>query len=245
MINEAPTIFDTPLTERISDTRPRVSSGPQVGLLLRHNELESVFQKAFLQAGYSVVNLDPRAAIEVDLLWIDLENVGRFTSQASSPRLPSKTLLFLLCDNVHATAEDSRFRDSFFTIPNDIICLPRPAVIQDALHCLSNPDAVESCGGLRIKASERMSKSNGGPASKLHLDGIGQDETKFDTKNPAGAASGMRSPPLVGLTETQSMVAGLPPAKQNKPSASAPVPGSVVLLVDDNIVSATRTTRPP
>ena len=241
IINEAPTIFETPLTERKMENRPHSNSGPRVGLALRQDELESIFSKAFLEAGLDIVTLGQQDALgvvtEVDHLWIDLENVRRVIDKTGPAELSSKTTLFLLCDNVHATAQDPQFQDLFASVSNDIVCMPRPAVIQDVLHCLSNPDAADSCGGHRVKASERTPKLNGHATGKLHLDGIGKDETKFDVKALDAGASGPQSPPLVGFTETQSMVAALLPAKATKPTVTAPTPGSVVLLVDDNIVS--------
>lgn len=272
MINEAPTIFDQPLTERTGETRQvhTDAKSARVGLALRQVELENVFRKAFLGAGIEVVSLDQQhqGGIEADHLWIDLENVSRLLELNSTgvSRLSPTTTLFLLCDNVHANAADTHFLDLFSSLSNDIVCMPRPAVIQDVIHCLANPELAESCGGIRLGASDRLPRPNlqvtpaiktnghghGHAASGLHLDGIsiGSDEANFKVKTPADALSGLQSPPLVGLTETQSMVAALlptvtstPTSAQNSkdtkvgPSAGPPSPGSVVLLVDDNMVS--------
>ena len=228
IINEAPTMLDRPLTE-VQEDDNRISNGPRIGLALRQPELEGIFARAFRQRGCRVTIIEEGATVdtlpEVDRLWIDLNRIEAIVHSERLRDIGKETSLFFLCDNVHASMQSDEFQQAIAHLDLDIVCMPRPTVIQDVIRCMTDPETADQIGGVRSRAWERASTRAKEAEIRKEMD---------------NSAPGMQSPPLISNAATQSLVAALIPNKTATKKTSddgPPKPGSVILLVDDNIVS--------
>jgi hypothetical protein len=239
MCTDAPLLFDTPFTTKPDRHLFGHDRGLKVGLALYQPLLENYLVRAFEVEGFSVSTISDEtqfnSVIDVDRLWMDISTFKQVVQAGGYAHFRAGMTLYFLCDSVFATVEESEFDDCLSKIKADVVCMPRPVIVPDIIEVLADPASADRLNGTRILASSRKINNT----AKLELGNL----AALNVVKADSSALGLKSPPLVSKTHTQSLVAMMnretsaAQSARATEAAVATVSGSVILLVDDNIVS--------